>query len=124
MSDPMPVWTATKMWPNSIQTARMPLNWPLWCPAPPLAAVKPVTDLAAATLTPDAGMGTVNYDGTTWRYVPGVVAQVTKTIQAEAMYEGIRFKDVAATYRRHEFAEQRWDNYIHDLYGLSVTGRF
>ncbi len=103
----------------------------------------------------DNGMGTVNYDGTTWRYVPGAVIQVTPRLQIEAMYEGIRFEDtadtagdlgvlksdhdrslvrlswqarekvrVSATYRRHEFAEQRWDNHIHDLYGLSVSGRF
>ncbi len=133
------------------------LNWNPrdWLTVYGLVSVGVETYEMGDAVAPDAGMGTVNYDGTTWRYVPGVVAQLTSTIQAEAMYEGIRFEDtadtdgdlgvlnsdqdrtlfrlswqaaekysVAATYRRHEFAEQRWDNYIHDLYGLSVSGRF
>ena len=40
---------------------------------------------------------------------------------------GYRFgKDmtVSATYRRHEFDENRWDDYIMDLYSLSVSGGF
>lgn len=32
--------------------------------------------------------------------------------------------DLTATYRRHEFKEHRWDNYITDLYAVSVGGRF
>ncbi|RKZ19934.1 hypothetical protein DRQ50_01050 [bacterium] len=32
--------------------------------------------------------------------------------------------DLTATYRRHEFMEHRWDNYITDLYALSASGRF
>ena len=32
--------------------------------------------------------------------------------------------DLAATYRRLEFMEHRWDNYITDLYAFSVSGRF
>ncbi len=31
---------------------------------------------------------------------------------------------VTATYRRHEFDENRWDDYIMDLYSLSFSGRF
>ncbi len=31
---------------------------------------------------------------------------------------------ISATYRRHEFDENRWDDYIMDLYSLSVSGRF
>lgn len=31
---------------------------------------------------------------------------------------------ISATYRRHEFDENRWDDHIMDLYSLSVTGRF
>ena len=31
---------------------------------------------------------------------------------------------VSATYRRHEFDENRWDDYIMDLYSLSVSGKF
>ena len=31
---------------------------------------------------------------------------------------------VSATYRRQEFDENRWDDYIMDLYSLSVSGRF
>ena len=133
------------------------LNWTPrgWLTVYGLVSVGIETYEMGDAVAPDAGMGTINYDGTTWRYVPGVVAQVTSTIQAEAMYEGVRFEDtadtdgdlgvlksdqdrvlvrlswqamekysVAATYRRHEFAEHRWDNYIGDLYGLSVSGRF
>lgn len=32
--------------------------------------------------------------------------------------------DLTATYRRQEFMEHRWDNYITDLYAVSVSGRF
>jgi len=31
---------------------------------------------------------------------------------------------ISATYRRHELDENRWDDYIMDLYSLSVSGRF
>ncbi len=31
---------------------------------------------------------------------------------------------VSATYRRHGFDENRWDDYIMDLYSLSVSGKF
>ncbi|MCP4292590.1 MAG: hypothetical protein GY780_12240 [bacterium] len=31
---------------------------------------------------------------------------------------------VTASYRRHEFDENRWDDYIMDLYSLSLSGRF
>jgi len=31
---------------------------------------------------------------------------------------------VTASYRRHEFDENRWDDYIMDLYSLSFSGRF
>ena len=106
-------------------------------------------------VAPAAGMGALNSDGTTWRWVPGVVAQVTDRLQCEAMYEGIRYEDkadagaelgvlksdhdrsllrvayrvgeevtVSASYRRSEFFEQRWDNSISDLYGLTLSGRF
>lgn len=133
------------------------LNWNPrdWLTVYGLVSVGLETYEMGDTIAPDAGMGTINYDGTTWRYIPGVSAQLTSKIRAEAMYEGVRFEDtadtagdlgvlqsdhdrylvrlnwqakekfaVAATYRRHEFAEQRWDNFIHDLYGLSVSGRF
>jgi hypothetical protein len=36
---------------------------------------------------------------------------------------GVNLK-VSATYRRHEFEENRWDNYKMDLYSLSFSGRF
>ncbi len=133
------------------------LNWNPrdWLTVYGLVSVGIETYEMGDSVTPDSGMGTVNYDGTTWRYVPGLSAQVTSRIHAEAMWEGVRFEDtadtdgalgvlqsdhnrylvrlswqakdkiaVAATYRRHEFDEHRWDNYIHDLYGLSVSGRF
>jgi len=40
---------------------------------------------------------------------------------------GYRLKEnlkVSATYRRHEFDENRWDDYIMDLYSLSLSGKF
>jgi len=133
------------------------LNWNPrdWLTVYGLVSVGVETNEMGGAVTPDAGMGTVNYDGTTLRYVPGVSAQLTSTLNAEAMYEGVRFEDkadtdgdlgvlssdhdrflgrlswrarekvtVSATYRRHEFAEHRWDNTIHDLYSLSLSGRF
>ena len=33
-------------------------------------------------------------------------------------------RTVAVTYRRHEFDENRWDDYIQDIWQVSVTGRF
>ena len=30
----------------------------------------------------------------------------------------------AVTYQRREFFEHRWDNYIHDVYSVSLSGRF
>jgi len=105
--------------------------------------------------TAAAGMGPMNYEGTTLRLAPGVILQVTDSLELEGHYEAVRFEDpgdapndgnqlksdldrmlvragyrvgetmkISATYRRHEFDENRWDDYIMDLYSLSVSGRF
>jgi hypothetical protein len=105
--------------------------------------------------TSDGALGNLTYDGTTWRFAPGAVIQVTKKLQFEALYEGVRFEDkgddpaeltmlntdydrttlraryrmmqkasLAASYRRYEFDENRWDDTINDLYTLSVSGSF
>ncbi len=104
---------------------------------------------------PVAGMAAFNHDGTTLRFVPGVVLCLLSGVQLEGMYEGIRHENtghetahlaavkadydrmllrlrwqaterLAATfaYRRNEFDENRWDDYIQDLYAVSVSGRF
>ncbi len=105
--------------------------------------------------TAATGMGPLTYEGTTIRFAPGVILQLTKKMEFEAHYEGVRFEDpgdypdegnqlnsdldrillragyrlgesmkVSATYRRHEFDENRWDDYIMDLYSLSLSGKF
>lgn len=101
----------------------------------------------------EVGMSPLTYDGKTMRFAPGAIFQVSNRIDLEAQYEGVRFEDegdydnimlksdldrmllragyrfdkdlkVTATYRRHEFDENRWDDYIMDLYSLSVSGKF
>lgn len=105
--------------------------------------------------SPDGTLGTFGYDGTSVHFAPGATLQVTRRLQVEAAYEGVRFEDqadesaafaavqadsdrlllrariepgaqlvVTATYRRHEFDENRWDDYIHDVYLLSVSRTF
>jgi hypothetical protein len=104
---------------------------------------------------PAAGAGAFNYDGATLRFMPGAVLRLSRCLQLEGMYEGIRFENTghesaqldavkadhdrillrlrwqaseryaaAFTYRRNEFDENRWDDYIQDLYAVSVSGRF
>ncbi|MDY0109812.1 MAG: hypothetical protein RBT60_07755 [Candidatus Krumholzibacteria bacterium] len=104
---------------------------------------------------PAATMGAFNYDGTTARFMPGAVLQVTRTLQLEGMYEGIHYENtghesarlsaveadhdrglvrarwqarprlaVSAAYRRNMLDENRWDDYIQDLYSVSVSGTF
>lgn len=104
---------------------------------------------------PAAGMGAFNHDGATLRFMPGAVLRLSRCLQLEGMYEGIRFENTghesanldavkadhdrtllrlrwqateklaaAFTYRRNEFDENRWDDYIQDLYAVSVSGRF
>ena len=41
----------------------------------------------------DGALGSLNYDGTTWRFAPGGILQVTKKLQFEAHYEAVRFED-------------------------------
>ncbi len=102
----------------------------------------------------DTGMAPLIYESKTLRFAPGVMVKLTQKLGLEGHYEGIRFEDdgdqsavhtlnsdldrmllrcgyqlkedlkVSATYRRHEFDENRWDDYIMDLYSLSVSGRF
>jgi len=45
-------------------------------------------------------------------------------ILTRASYQVSQKMKVTATYRRHEFDENRWDDYIMDLYSLSLSGKF
>ncbi len=45
-------------------------------------------------------------------------------ILCRASYQVGQSMRVAATYRRHEFDENRWDDYIMDLYSLTLSGKF
>jgi hypothetical protein len=45
-------------------------------------------------------------------------------VLARASYQVGKAMKVTATYRRHEFDENRWDDYIMDLYSLSLSGKF
>ncbi len=107
------------------------------------------------TPAPNTGMGALNSEGKTLRFVPGVTLNLMAKLTVDAMYEGVRYQDegdvsdaldplesdsdrmllraswaakenidVTATYRRQEFDENRWDDYIQDLYAISVGGRF
>jgi hypothetical protein len=110
-----------------------------------------LVDVGAAA----GGHAAYEYDGRTWRFVPGAVLHLTKALTLEGMWEGIRFEDtgsetrslaavkrdddralvrarwqvtpkLAATagYQRGQSFENRWDNYISDLWSLSVSGVF
>lgn len=99
--------------------------------------------------------GPLTYEGTTLRFAPGVVYTFSEKLNAEAIYEGVRFEDkgdapseanqlnsdldnlllrvgyqlnekarLTAAYRRQEFDENRWDDYILDIYSLSLSGTF
>lgn len=108
-----------------------------------------LTDGPVAT----SAMSPLMYEGTTLRYAPGVVYSFNDKLTLEAIYEGINFEDegddeankltsdssrflvragydvgdearLTASYRRQEFDENRWDDYILDIYSLSVSGKF
>ncbi len=86
------------------------------------------------------------YEGTTYRFSPGVVMRPMDDVSVEGHYEGVRQRDsvdgdydrwyfranwrstektcLTASYRRYEFDENRWDDTITDLYALSFTQRF
>ncbi len=86
------------------------------------------------------------YDATTVRYAPGAVLDLGRGWSCEGHYEAVRTTDsvendldrwsartswrfaekltMTASYRRCEFDENRWDDYIFDLYSLSVGGVF
>ena len=88
----------------------------------------------------------VEYEGTTWRFAPGAILHLRDGLDVEGHYEGVRQRDgvendhdrwylttryqltpkvlLTAAYRRLEFDEDRWDDYIADLYSLSLTTRF
>ena len=90
--------------------------------------------------------GGQQYEGTTWRFSPGMSYRPLADLELEGHYEGVRQRDsidsdfdrwffranyrwnemttVAASYRRYEFDENRWDDAITDLYALSFTKRF
>jgi hypothetical protein len=96
--------------------------------------------------TVDADWSPVGYDATTIRYTPGVVLDLGAGVTAESHYEAVRNTDsvendldrwyanlgwrfkpeltLTASYRRYEFDENLWDDYILDLYSLSMSGRF
>ncbi len=86
------------------------------------------------------------YDATTVRYAPGAVLDLGRGWNCEGHYEAVRTTDsvendldrwsartswrfaekltATASYRRCEFDENRWDDYIFDQYSLSVGGVF
>lgn len=86
------------------------------------------------------------YEGTTWRFSPGLSYRPLDDLVLEGHYEGVRQRDsidsdydrwffranyrwtekssVCASYRRYEFDENRWDDAITDLYALSFTRLF
>jgi len=90
--------------------------------------------------------GGEQYEGTTWRFSPGMSYRPLADLELEGHYEGVRQRDsidsdfdrwffranyrwnemttLAASYRRYEFDENRWDDAITDLYALSFTKRF
>ena len=103
---------------------------------------------------PGADMNAIAYNGSTMRFSPGATYRVGDNLSLEGHYEGIRFEDtgnddvimklqadhdrlrlragyqlstrarVFASYTRNEFDENRWDDYIHHLYAVSVSGTF
>ena len=103
--------------------------------------------------TAGSNMSPLTYDGTTLRYAPALVYSFNEKLTLEAVYEGVNFEDkgdaaatelksdtsqflvqagydvgeqarLTAAYRRCELDENRWDDYILDIYSLSLTGRF
>lgn len=101
-------------------------------------------DVVDPASTPDPGPW--NYDATTTRYSPAVVVDLGRGWSCEGHYEAVRNTDsvkndldrwyaraswrfdknlsLTASYKRDEFEEKRWDNYILDLYTLSLGGVF
>ncbi len=103
---------------------------------------------------PTADMNAIAYNGTTMRFSPGATLRLGENLSLEGHYEGVRFEDtgnddvikklqadhdrmrlragydissrtkVSASYTRNEFDENRWDDYIHHLYAVSVSGTF
>jgi len=103
---------------------------------------------------PAASMNAIAYNGSTMRFTPGANLRLGDSLTLEGHYEGVRFEDtgnddvikklqadhdrlrlragfditsgtkVSASYTRNEFDENRWDDYIHHLYALSVSGTF
>ncbi len=103
---------------------------------------------------PTADMNAITYNGTTMRFSPGATLRLGESLSLEGHFEGIRFEDtsnddvirklqshhdrmrlragydissrtkVSASYTRNEFDENRWDDYIHHLYAVSVSGTF
>jgi hypothetical protein len=103
---------------------------------------------------PTADMNAISYDGTTMRFTPGATVVLAENLHVEGYYEGVRFEDkgndeviqvlqadhdrlllragyefkpelrLSASYTRNDFEENRWDDYIHHLYALSLSGTF
>jgi len=103
---------------------------------------------------PAADMNAIDYDGSTMRFSPGANYRIGDNLSLEGHYEGIRFEDtgndevikklqadhdrmrlragyklsssakLSVSYTRNEFDENRWDDYIHHLYAVSVSGTF
>ena len=95
---------------------------------------------------PPADGAAVMYDTTTLRYAPGVLVQLGSQWRLEGHWEAVRNTDSVANdydrwfaqltyemnermtltglFRKYEFDENRWDDYILDLYAVSVSARF
>lgn len=104
-----------------------------------------VYDLPVSATAPD-GAADIVYDLTTLRLAPGAVLALSNGLRLEGSWEMVRNRDsvendydrwtargsypltekatVTAMFRKYEFDENRWDDYILDLYALMVSTRF
>ena len=104
-----------------------------------------IYELTTGAEAPD-GAADIVYDTTTLRMAPGAVLSLPKGIRLEGSWELVRNLDsvendydrmtvrgsypltekatVTALFRKYEFDENRWDDYILDLYAVMVSTRF
>ena len=97
-------------------------------------------------VTPATGTAEVTYDTTTMRFAPGMLMSFGDKWRLEGHWEAVRNTDsvsndydrwfaqasyvmnermtITGLYRKYEFDENRWDDYILDLYAVSVSARF
>jgi len=95
---------------------------------------------------PAADTAAVVYDTTTMRFTPGVMVNLGAGWRMEGHWEAVRNTDsvendydrwyaqaswdmnermtLTGLFRKYEYDENRWDDYILDLYAVSVSARF